>query len=251
MSKKARTLFFFVFALLLLVGGAAVYLSQNLDGIVAGLIEEHGSAATGTAVDVGGVSITLSSARGEISNLTVANPEGYGGGSALEFGGLSMELDAASVTSDPIVIEEITASDIRFNIEQRGGGNNLRELMSTLTEGGSSEESESAPRKVVIERFALSGASAEINIPDLGELRTVEVPDIVLTGIGRDSGGATAKQIATQVLEPVLRQAMESAAVQGVKDKVLDKVQEEGGDIARGLLDQLTGGDEDEQPEEQ
>ena len=249
MSPKVRGVAAILFIFLCALGVALLYVGKNLDGIVAGLIEEHGTAATGTAVDVGGVSIQLSDARGEISGLTIDNPPGFDASRALEFGSLSLKLDPSTLTENPVVIEEIVADRLRINVEQSGSSNNLRELLAALTAGSEDEQPSAEARKIVINRLVLSGASAEVFVPDIDERRSVQVPDIVLRDIGRQSGGATASQAARQILEPVLKRVLESAAVEGAKQRLLDRIGEEGGDIARGLLDKLSGDDAENENE--
>lgn len=242
MTKKARSLFFLVFVLLLAVGVTLVYVARNLDGIVADLIETHGSQATGTDVDVDGVSIELAAARGEIRGLRIANPAGYDGDRAIEFGNLSLALDASTLREDPVVIEEITAGDVRINVEQQRQNNNLRELLAAVTRGESAADDDAAPRKIVIRRFTLSGAEASVSIPELGEDRRVAVPEIVLRDIGAKDGGATATEAARQILEPLLRRIIASAAGEAAQQELIDRIEEAGGDISRELLDKVSGG---------
>lgn len=227
------------------IAGAIYYLASNLDHIVAGLIEEQGSAATGTPVRVDSVSIDLREATGSISGLTVGNPEGFADAAAIEFGDFSLRLDAGSLFSDPVVIENVEIDSAMLRIEQVGPRNNLQTLLDNLR-GDAAEtpaEADAGPR-LVIERFVLTGAAASLSVPELDEQRSVEVPDVVLTGIGRNSGGATGPELARQVLEPVIREALQSSAAQAAKDKLRDTLEEKAGDLADGLLDRLGGNDD-------
>jgi hypothetical protein len=248
--KKTLKIFGAVVAVLIvLVGVGIYYLATNLDSIVANVIEKQGSAATGTPVRVGAVSIDLREATGSISSLTIANPPGYSRDNAIEFGQLGLRLDAGSLFSDPIVVENIDVTDAEMHIEQLGADNNLQALLANLKSGSGEApaEDESEGPRVIIRRFALTGARASLTAPDFDEQRVVEVPDIVLTDVGGKSRGATGRELAVQVLEPVVRRTLESAAVQAAKERLREEVQEKAGEIAGGLLDRLgIDGGEDE-----
>jgi uncharacterized protein involved in outer membrane biogenesis len=233
-------------ALVALVVGVVFYIGSNLDSIVKGLIEDHGSAATQTPVRVSGVSIKLAEASAGISRLSVGNPEGFSG-NAIEMEEFAIKLDAESLTSDVIVIEDILVKGARLNIIQQASGNNLRQLMRNLDRGGPADTSEDsgAGKKVIINRFTLEGASGSLSAPDFDEIRDVTIPTITLRNLGRSSGGATGREIARQVLEPVFQQALESAAVQAIKEKANEAVQ----DAADKVLEGIFGTEEEPEPE--
>lgn len=251
MSKFLKIFGAVALVLVVVIAGALFYFGSNADQIVKKLIEEQGSAAVGTPVRVGSVSIDLRAATGTVSGLTVANPQGFTGKPAIELNDLKLRLDAGSLLKEPIVVEDIEVGGTTLRIEQAGSRNNLQILLDNLRDGGSRDpDSGDVGPRVVVERFALTDASASVSAADLKEQRTVTVPDIVLTDIGRRSGGATGAELARQVLEPVIRRSLESAAVESVKKRVLDKLNDRTG----GLVDRLEGGvkkDDGEKPEAQ
>ncbi|MDH3441464.1 MAG: hypothetical protein OEM63_11975 [Gammaproteobacteria bacterium] len=234
-----------VIVLVALVGGLVFYVGSNLDGIVKDLIEEHGSAATQTPVNVDGVSINLSEASAAISRLSVGNPEGFAG-NAIEMEQFALTLDAASLTSDVIVIENILVKGAKLNIMQQANGNNLQQLLRNLDDLASDDSGEDSDdgKKIIINRFTLEGASASLSAPDFEENREVTLPAITLRNIGTASGGATGTEVAQQVLKPILNEALKSAAVQAIRDKATDAIE----DVADKLLEGIFG--EDKEPEE-
>lgn len=76
MSSGARRTLIAVAAPIVVIAAGLVYVYGKPDNLVAGLIEEQGSAATQTPVRVSGVSIDLREARAEIARLSVGNPQG-------------------------------------------------------------------------------------------------------------------------------------------------------------------------------
>ena len=228
--------------LILIIVGAVIFVGTQLDSIVAGLIESEGSAATQTPVRVSGVEIKIAEASGTISNLTIGNPEGFSG-NAIEMQNFSLALDPSSLTTDTIVIKDVTVSGARLNLLQQGGSNNLAQLMNNLRnmqQGG--DASENGAKKLIIERFTLEGASAFVSAPNLTEDREVSLPTIVVTDVGRSSRGATGAQVAQQLLRPVIEKTLSSTAMQSLKDKASQKL----GDLADSLLQGLGGTEDDD-----
>ncbi|WP_405226259.1 DUF748 domain-containing protein [Lentisalinibacter sediminis] len=243
MSSGARKTLIAVAAIVIVIAAGLVYVYTQLDTIVAGLIEEQGSAATETPVRVSGVSIDLGEARAEIAGLTVGNPDGYGG-NAMSLGRFVIRIDPATVTEDTIVLKEVTVSGATVNLIQRATGSNLRELMNNLESAGGDQQpdDEAGPgRKLIIERFVLEDASASVSLPDLDEQRSVDIPRIQLTDIGRASGGATGTEVARQVLEPVIERVLQSAATESLKDRAKEKLDQ----FKEGLMNKFGGDDEE------
>jgi len=224
-------------ALVALVVGVVFYIGSNLDSIVKGLIEDHGSAATQTPVRVSGVSIRLAEASAGISKLSVGNPDGFSG-NAIEMEEFSIKLDTDSLTSDVLVIDDILVKGARLNIIQQASGNNLRQLMRNLDrpDSGDTSDAGGTGKKIIINRFTLEGAGASLTAPDFDDVREVTIPTIVLRDIGRSSGGATGNEIAKQVLEPVFQEALESAAVQAIKDKANEAMQDAADKLLEGIF---------------
>jgi len=240
-SKTSKIFLGLLVAIILVVGGGIFYLGSNLDSIVAQVIQDQGSAATGTAVRVEGVSIKLQDASASISGLSVANPAGFSDNPAIEFGSFSINLDSSTLTSDPIIIESITVNSLKLRVEQDGSNNNLRTIMDALPSSSADDSSQAgsdAP-KIIIKRFELNDASADVSIPQLGENRTVDIANIALTNIGQETNGATAAQLAQQILMPVMNAALSSAAVDGVKGKVEDKISEQTNKLKGKLFEKL------------
>ena len=86
--------------------------------------------------------------------------------------------------------------------------------------------------KIVIERFDFTNASMTLKTP-VAKDRSQKLGDVHLTGIGEGSGGATAAQAASQILAPILREAVKQArsgagelGVEGYKQGAMDKLKD-------------------------
>lgn len=255
MRQTTKVIAGLAIVLLLVVVGGFLYLYSNLDSLVARVIEQKGSEATQTAVDVGSVSIDLQAGSAGIASVSVANPDGFSGEPAISLQDFAIDLDPLAITSDPLVISDVSVKGARLRIEQHGADNNLRTILSSVQRlsSGDPAASDSAGKKLIIDRFELTGASALLLVPELDQEREIQLPQIVLTDIGRAGNGATAAAVAQQILEPVIRKALESAAAGGVRDAIKERLGESLDDgkaeIGKGLLDRLgdkdSGDDED------
>lgn len=246
MATRSKKILYVFLAIFVLVGAGLYYVLSNLNGIVATLIEEQGSLATQTPVRVSGVDIKLREATASISGLTVGNPEGFDG-NAIELGEFSIALDAGSLTSDTIIINDILVAGARLNVIQQGRNNNLQALMNNLSSGEAEEESSSeSSTQLIIDKFTLEGAGASVSIPDLDEMRDVDLPTIVVTDVGRKSSGATGAEVARQLLEPVIQKAITAAASQSIMDRATQEI----GSAVDGLMRGLGRGKDDEQQQQ-
>ena len=248
MGKALTGVMAVVVILILIVAVAAYYVLGNLDRLVEVAIEKVGPQVTGTPVMVSGVSIALREGRGEISGLTIGNPDGYRSDHALHIGRLVFDLDTETITADPVRITEISVSETDLIAELGPAGLNLKALMDYMNSGGSGQaaqsESTSSGPGLVIDRFDFTGAKMTLETP-LKNYDTT-VPDVQLTGIGEKAGGATAAEAAEQILRPVIAAAIKAAqdeagaqGLDGYKQGVTDRLKDE----ANRLKDKLKLGD--------
>ena len=226
MRRKGKVLLAVLVAVVLVIGIALWQLLANLDTLVARVIEEQGSEATGTSVTVDAVSIDLPAGSGTISGLEVANPPEFSRRPAIAFEEIAVSLDPLAAAASPIVIREVIVSGATLLMEQTTDGNNLVTIRNALAEPSAGEAEAEGPG-IVIERFVLEGASLVVDVPQLDESREASIGRVELADIGRAANGATAGAVARQILEPVLRAALESAAAGDVGTELRRKFDEE------------------------
>ena len=94
-----------------LVGG---FLILFLDGMIERAIEEKGSMAAKTRIDIGSLSTSLFAQSIVLTGIEVANPDNNME-NLTQFETLSLDLDGAQVVSRKIVIDELLAHGIRLN----------------------------------------------------------------------------------------------------------------------------------------
>lgn len=251
MKKKSKVILGVAIVLLLLLAGGAWFLYFNLNTIVARIIVDVGSEATQTKVSVGGVFIDVQDGVARIDRLTVANPDGFSDQPAIALENLEIELDPMEAMSDPAIIERVVVDGTQVLVEQAGSRNNLKTILASIERQASERPAEEADgKKLIIERFELTDASAALFIPRLNERHQVRMPGIVLNDIGRATNGATATSVARQVLGPVIRRALEAMAADGIGEILQERMDSAGEDIAKDLLDRLGGEPDNENPDE-
>lgn len=250
MSGLIRGLLVLIGLVVVVIAGAVIYLAMNLNELVRTGVETYGPQYTGTAVELAEVDLSLFSGEGELRGLVVSNPEGFEGGDPFRLGRVRVALDPASLTEDVIVVREITIEEAEINaILKSLRDSNLQAILDNVESAVPSSEDEetaeaSEPVKVIIDRFVFTGASASVTAGQAGTI-DVDLPDLVLTEIGRRSNGETVGEALRQIIGPIVGgivQAGMDGQLQELIGGQLEQLQDRVRDAAGGLLDRLGGG---------
>jgi len=225
-----------------IVAGVA-FLASNLDSIVKKVIETAGTETAGVKVSVGDVKISLSEGKATIAGLTVANPAGFSSAHAFKLGAISVALDTGSLTANPIVIKDISvaAPEVTYELGANGGSNidAIQKNVAAKTAGTAGGGDKPAPaakgeeKKLAIDRLAISKGTVTLATAIPGVKGSATLADIVLTGIGRKSGGASASEVAKQVLDALTKSALNAAKSMGVGNV---------GEVLKGAVPSDVGG---------
>ena len=101
---------YILLALILLIAVALVAAWFYLEPLVKSVVNKYGTQAVGTEVTLGGFKLHPLSGTVEITDLKVANPEGYTTPSLFGLGSLKVKVDPKSLLTDTIVVENIAIS---------------------------------------------------------------------------------------------------------------------------------------------
>ncbi len=212
--------------ILLLVAVGVYFLFSSLDSIVKAAVEKYGTEMTQATVRLHNVKIELTSGKGALQGLTVGNPSGFQSARALALGEISLQLDVGTVTKDTIVIKEIaiTAPEVTYEFGLRGSNlDALKRNVDAYTGQGKSKPGDSGKaageggKKLVIEHLYIRNGKVTVNSMELqGKTASASLPNIHLTDIGKKTGGATAGEVAEQVLNAIGGGAMRAAAITDV-----------------------------------
>jgi hypothetical protein len=221
-----------VLAILILVAIGVYFPLSSLDSIVKAGVEKYGSDMTQVTVKLDDVKIELTSGKGALRGLTVGNPPGFKSDRALSIGEIGLQLDTGSVTKDTIVIKEISITAPEVTYEFGLKGNNLDALKRNVDaysaqgkDKGKAADSATGEdgKKMVIEHLYVRNGKVNVSAPEIqGKTASAPLPAIHLTDIGKKTGGATAAEVAEQVLAAISREAARAAAkteIGGLIDK--------------------------------
>lgn len=202
-----------VVVLILVVGIGGYFLLTNLGSIVVAAVERYGSEVTRTQVSLADAKVDLTSGEGALSGLKVGNPSGFQTDSAFSLGEISVKLDTGSVTEKTIVVKEIAVSQPEVTYEVGATGSNIDairqnvEAFSAAQGGGAGGTDQPAgeggdgARKLVIDDLYIRGGTVKVSATFLeGETLSAVLPDIHLTDIGKDAGGATPQQVVERIV---------------------------------------------------
>jgi hypothetical protein len=210
---------FIALAFVLAVAGTAVSVLANLNAIVKAAIEKYGSEAAKTPVRVSSVKIKLRSGEGSVLGLTVANPSGFFSPSIIMLENISVRIAVNSVTSTPIVIDNILISGPEVFYEMKEDGTtNVDTLKKNLTTSGPSreEQPQKSPEgkeiKLRVMKLVFEKGKVHVRVAKLMDKPyTVELPRLELTDIGRHNG-ATPAEIARIMATALAEETVKAVA---------------------------------------
>lgn len=238
MGKK---ILWILLALIVAVGAGLWLLFSNLDAIVASMIETEGSRALGTEVRVSGVTLDLAAGKAGISDLTIANPEGFSSSHVFDLEAIEVDLAVSSLGSDTLIIDaiDIGASKIVYELKE-DGSSNVQALLDGMPEkSGSSGRPAEGEVRLIIDRLNFAGSNITVisEMEDVDD-QSVDLPSFDMQGIGRPDG-ASGEAVAKAITVELAGEVIEAAARAGLK-RVIEKK-------AGELLDKLKGslGDDD------
>ncbi len=140
-----------------------------------------------------------------------------------------MEVDTATITSDPLVVNSLRIIAPEITYEQGKSISNLQQLQKNVEQSAGAAGSTTDPgveetgdgTKLVIKDLLISGGKIRYSNPLIGD-KTIDVPlpEIHMTGIGEKSNGATGAEIAEQLLTAINKSAMSAVSLAGALKEV-------------------------------
>jgi len=243
----------------LLIGGALVvviiaglfYLYSSLGSLIKTAVEKYGSEITQAKVRLNEAEVSATSGTGALRGLSVGNPEGFKTASAFQLGEIGLTLDIGTITSDPVVIKEIVVSAPEVTYELGPQGSNIdaiKRSVDAYTKGsGTQKKAESAAeskkaagRKVVIENLYIRNGRVNIGSTLSDKTMSAPLPDIHLTNIGKQKGGATPGEVAEKIIG-ALGQSANTAVASVDTSKVLGEAKKQFAAAAGGIEEKGKG----------
>lgn len=221
--------------LVLAVAGVVIFAFSSLEGLIKEAVETYGSEVTKAEVRLDKVQLDISSGKGGLKGLSVGNPKGFETPSAFKLGEISVNVDTATVTSDPVVIKEIVIGgpEVTYELSSSGSNidaiqNNVNAYMSKFGGGAKSApaKDDGGGPKLVIENLYVRGGTVNVSATILsGKTMSAPLPDIHLKDIGKDEGGATPGEVAERLLTSLNESASKAVSGLGI-GKTLDSLKQ-------------------------
>lgn len=160
--------------------------------------------------------------------MSMGNPEGFKAETAFRLGEISLSLDVNTLTKDIVVVKEIVISEPQVTYELGPGGSNIdaikRNVDAYIGPKRDKAKKKSTPkdgdkegRKLIIEHLFIRKGKVDIASTALqGKGLNIPLPDIHLTDIGKEKGGATPGEVAKKVVGAVTQGVGKAVAKAGV-----------------------------------
>lgn len=213
----------------------------NLDKVIIAAVEKYGSEVTKTDVVLKEVDLDLTSGKGALNGFSVGNPEGFEEDHSIKFDSVAVEVDIAGSNDEIVHIREIRVENPSIIYEVNQATNNLDAIRNNvdafmkekgLSGGEKPEESsdESGP-KVIIDNVYINGGQVSVKADLLaGQKIDGRLPNIHMSNIGKDEGGATPGQVAAKIIDELTGKAMNVITDLGI-GKNLGALLENAGDL--------------------
>lgn len=247
----------------LLIVAIGVYVVMNSGALLESAIESYGTEYLGVPVEVAEVDVALTEGSAAIRGLVIGNPPGFDGPPAFRLDNVAMVLNTDQLSSELVSLRQVTIDGASVEALVKGRESNLTRIMEHLNARiAANEQAEEtgveSEVKLIIDQLDFTNAQASVDSDLLGQAQ-VQIPDVHLSDIGRQSNGATVGQVLKQVLEPVVRAVTRRLVEQGVdlegaRERLQQNLEERGREAVGGGLDRLRGalrGGDAEQPDDQ
>jgi len=225
------------FVSLVVVAVLVVFLFLN--SIVKKGVETVGPQIVKVDVKLASANLSPFSGSGELKGLEVGNPQGYKSPSAIKVGSIKVAVEVGSVLSDTIKIDSINIQAPEITCEGGLGGINLKDIQKNLSSDATITEAKPATedkggKMFYVKDIIIEGGKINVALNELGGRGiTVPLPPIHLQNVGSETMGVTAKELTSQILEPVLTSAVK-AAVESVGNVGGDV-----GNVGKGAAEQI------------
>ena len=255
MKKLGKILMWLVIVVVVVLLVAVLTLPMTIGPIVKTAASVGGPKALGVPVSVGDVKLNPLAGNLTVLRFKVGNPQGYSDKDAFAVDKVEVGLNMRSLLSDTIVVRKIQIDAPAISFESKDGKSNFDAMMANTKKASEEEkqktEKEKKPgKKVVIEEFSLNNAKVSYASGiTLGKSITVPLPSLVIRDIGKKSGGATAADALTEVINGILGGL--SQAVTGISGAASDLLKgvsgaadgllKGAGDATKGATDALNG----------
>ncbi len=245
--------------LVLLIVAAILFgfVFSQLNSLVETVIERAGTTITQTAVRVDAVDIALREGKGEITGLSIANPQGFSRSDLLQVGDVGLQLDVASLLTPVKVVEQVYINGVQLRAEQKKvTQTNIQALIENLSaslpatnaksSAATAEKSEEDAIRLMIKQLAVGESRLLLETEKWGS-RTLTLPAYQQADIGDPNTGLSPEQLGNVIVDTLLKRAKNALEVELrtlAKSEVDARLQEEKAKL-QGKIDEKLSTEEE------
>jgi hypothetical protein len=226
MKKAKKIMWGVVLALIVLFVIGTIVISAFLGDIVKKGVETIGPKITKVSIIVDEVHLSLLAGSASLKGLVVGNPKGYQSPQAISAGMIAIGMNPISVLSHKIVLHSIRLESLEITFEGGLRGNNLSQILDNISgsaqasaqNGGTvSPGAKGAPsKKYEVDDLLITGAKVHVLLAALGgKEKTLSLPPIHLTNLGKNEKGITVADLSRSVLNAIVTAAVKAVANAG------------------------------------
>jgi len=220
------------FVLVVLGLGTVLFLGR----IIKKGVETAGPKVAKVEIKLNRATVSLLSGRGALKGLVVGNPTGFKTPYAIKVGRASVALRPSSIFADKIVVQSVDVQSPEITFEGSLKGNNLGKIKENIQQFTAAEKSapaepkKEAGKKMQIDDLAVTGGKIHLSMTVLGgKSLSVPLPDIHLTGLGKDTGGITAGEMVEKLFGSIFDNTLKAVT------DALGKVGKEAAEAAKDV----------------
>jgi hypothetical protein len=216
--------------------GALGYLYFSLNSLVKKAVETVGPTITRTDVRLASARLSPFSGSGALNGFVIGNPEGFKGPFALKLGSIAVSVDKETILKDPIVVNSVIIRGPEIALIGTPSGNNLGKLLQNIQSSASSSKTkeekpakEASSKKFVVKEVVISGTKLHLAASALDQkvTQTLSIPDIRLQNIGTAGKGISARDVAMQIITPLINAAAKEG-INALAKQGLQQLQQQG-----------------------
>jgi hypothetical protein len=240
LAKKLAGNVFSIAALLIIAAGVFVYL--NFGDLAKRAAEKIASDALGVKVRISSLDISLENKKASVNGLRISNPPGYGSDLAMSADSIVIGLNTAS--KQLIDFDDIQVNGSVVNLEVTEHGTNLTDLKELAMRKKQRESIGSEQIRVIVRKMVIGASTLNPRVTLLGgDMGSIKIPAINLSGIGTRENGVLAREAIVQVVTKYIgvaqKEANKAGMLKGLPTEELQKVQGGLMDKAKDDVDQL------------
>lgn len=219
--KLVKRLVLLVVVLAVLVVGAAVAGLFYINDLVKVGVEKGGTYAMGVKTTLGAADIGVFSGKAALSDLKVANPEGFKAEQFLGLGSGAVQVSLQSLREPVVEIPKLEMNVIRVSLEKKDGKTNYKVILDNLSKlsgkggdaGTPAPKGEEGQKKFIVRDLVIRDVRVSVDMLDAGlPLGAIVVPieRIELKDIGSQTKGLPLADVAGIIVRAILATAAEN-----------------------------------------